>query len=326
MTKPKYICTIGPSTSSKDIIKKMYEHGMSHIRFNMSYRLDYYDEVVNVVHELQNEGCNIGIICDLAGTEMRVNNTEEIKVSKGQTVIVGKNITFDQGDLSLLKQGEEIVIRDGRVILRVDKYEDGLLYTTSLTEDTINVNSNCFNKTIYDNLKFISHKDELNLLDAIRYKVDYIAVSHVRTKSNLDEIREFLRNNNSDIKLLAKVENKEAMDNLDEVIDNSDGVIIARGDLGKILPIYDLAYNQRIITEKTLSKGKYLMSATDYLFSLVDVTTPSRAEIVDLFSAYESGITNIMFTKEVSVSKDPIYLLDMANKVYESFKKYKGEK
>jgi len=324
LVRPNYICTAGPSTTSKDILKKMYEHGMSHIRFNMSYRLDYYEEIVKNVQELNNEGINIKMICDLAGTEMRVTNAEEISVKKGQTIIVGKDISFDQGDLSLLSKGEQIIIRDGRVILEVDKYENGLLYCTSLSDDVINVNGNCFNKTIYDNLNFISHKDELNLNDAIRYNVDYIAVSHVRTAKSLDEINDYLKNKNSKIKLISKIENKQAMENLDEIIEKSDGIMIARGDLGKILPISDLGYNQKIITEKTLNAGKYLMSATDYLFSLIEPTTPTRAEVIDLFTAYEDGIRNIMFTKEVSLSKDPIYLLDMATDIYNSYLKYKN--
>ena len=323
---PKYICTAGPSTTSKDILKKMYEHGMSHIRFNMSYRLDYYEDIVKNVHELNDEGCKIGIICDLAGTEMRTTNTEEIKVHKGQKIVIGKDFSFDQGDLSLLKVGEQIYIRDGRVVLTVEKFEDGLLYCNCESDDVINVNGNTFNKTIYDNLKFISNKDELNLQDAIRYKADYIAVSHVRTAKNLDEINDYLKERNSSIRLISKIESPQSVENLDEIIDKSDGIMIARGDLGKILPIEDLGYNQKIITEKTLKAGKYLMSATDYLFSLIEPTTPTRAEIVDLFTAYEDGIRNIMFTKEISLSKDPIFLLDMATKVFNSYLKYEKER
>lgn len=323
---PKYICTAGPSTTSKEIIKEMYEHGVSHMRLNMSYRLDYYEDVVRNVHELNQEGCNIGLICDLAGTEMRTTNTEEIKVHKGQKIVVGRDFSFDQGDLSLLKEGEQIFIRDGKVILTVEKYEDGLLYCTCESDDTININSNTFNRTIYNHLKFISPKDELNLQDAIRYHADYIAVSHVRSTKSLEEINEYLSARNSSIKLIAKIENPQGVENLDEILEKCDGIMIARGDLGKILPIEDLGYNQKIITEKTLKAGKYLMSATDYLFSLIEPTIPTRAEVIDLFTAYEDGIRNIMFTKEISLSKDPIYLLDMATKIFNSYLKYEREK
>ena len=126
--------------------------------------------------------------------------------------------------------------------------------------------------------------------------------------------------------MISKIESPQSVENLDEIIEKSDGIMIARGDLGKILPIEDLAYNQKIITEKNLKVGKYLMSATDYLFSLIEPTTPTRAEIVDLFTAYEDGIRNIMFTKEISLSKDPIFLLDMATKVFNSYMKYEKER
>lgn len=320
----RYICTAGPSTMKKEVLRQMYEHGMSHIRFNMSYRLDYYDEIVDNVRELNSEGCNIGIICDLAGTEMRTTNISEIKVSLGQELIIGKDFCLDQGDLSLLKPGEKIIIRDGKVILSVNRYDNGLLYCTSLSSDVINENGNCFNATLYDNLNFISHKDELNIEDAIRYDADYIAVSHVRTAKNIEEIKSHLNNKNNKIKLISKIENKEGIDNLDDIIEVSDGIMIARGDLGKILPIEDLGYNQKIITKKTLEAGKFLISATDYLFSLIEPTTPTRAEVIDLFTAYDDGIRNIMFTKEISLSKNPIYLLDMATNIFNSYKKYKN--
>ena len=323
---PKFICTVGPSTISKDILKKMYDNGMSHIRFNMSYRLDYYDEVVKNVHDLNNEfNINIGIICDLAGTEMRVITEKEIAVKKGQQIIIGKDFLLDQGNLALLTSGEKIVIKDGKVILCVDKYEDGLLYCTSESDDIITINANCFNKTLYDNLAFVSYKDKLNLDDAIRYDVDYIAVSHVRRKENLMEIESYLKDKGKKIKLLSKIENKEGLNNIDEIIEYSDGIMIPRGCLGKILPIEELGYNQKLITKKTLAANKYLVSATDYLFSLIEPTTPTRAEVIDLFTAYDDGIRNIMFTKEISLSKDPIYLLNMANGIFESYKKYEEE-
>lgn len=323
---PKFICTIGPSTMSKEMIKKMYDAGMSHIRFNMSYRLDYYDDVVNKVKELNEEfGINIGIICDLAGTEMRVEIDEELEVKKGQQIIIGKDIKLDQGDLSLLNQGDEIIIKDGKVVLKVDKYEDGLLYCTSQSDSVINVNGNCFNKTLYENLPFISNKDKLNLEDAIRYGVDYIAVSHVRSKESLIEIENYLKERNANIKLMSKIENGLALKNLDEIIEYSDGIMIPRGCLGKIVPIEEIGYNQKLITKKTLEAGKFLLSATDYLFSLIEPTTPTRAEVIDLFTAYSDGIRNIMFTKEISLSKDPIYLLNMATNIFKSYVRYEEE-
>ena len=325
--KPMFICTIGKNNNRKDIIQKMYNHGMRYIRFNMSYRLDYYDDVVKYVHELNDElGINIGIICDLAGTEMRVITDKEIEVHNEQQVIIGDDIKLDQGNLSLLKKGEQILIKDGKIILEVEKYENGKLYCKSLSNNVITVNANCYNKTLYDNLPFISEKDEINLIDAIRYKADFVAVSHVRNKQNINEVKKYLLKRQVNTKIMSKIENLQAIENLDEIIDSSDSIMIARGDLGKILPFTDIAYNQKLITKKVLKAGKMLVSATDYLFSLLTPTIPSRAEIVDLFTAYEDGINTIMFTKEIAHTTAPEYLLDVANKVYESYKKYVGGK
>ena len=130
---------------------------------------------------------------------------------------------------------------------------------------------------------------------------------------------------NSHLKLMSKIENLEAVQNLDEVIKYSDAIMIARGDLGKILPFSKIAYYQKIITKKTLLSKKMLVSATDYLFSLVNFTIPTRAEVVDLFTAFLDGIDSIMFTKEVAHSENPVYLLQVANEIYKSYLEYKNE-
>lgn len=321
--RAKFICTIGKCNNTKEKLKEMYDHGMKFARFNMSYRLDYYDNIVNSIKELNKEyGVNIGLICDLAGTEMRILIEKEMPVVEGQEIVIGKDIKLDQGDLSLLSKGDEIIIKDGKIVLEVVKFKDELLYCVSKSNDILTVNANCYNKKLYDNLNFISEKDELNLNDAIKYNADYVAVSHVRNSNNINEIKEYLNNRNSKIKIMSKIENGEALENIDDIIANSDAIMIARGDLGKILPFTDIALNQKIITKKVLHAKKMLVSATDYLFSLENPTIPSRAEIVDLFTAYNDGIKYIMFTKEIAHSTDPAYLLDIATKVYNSYEKY----
>lgn len=323
INEPIFICTIGRCNNSKQKIREMFEHGMRYIRFNMSYRLNYYDDVVKYIQELNEElDVHIGLICDLAGTEMRVITNEELFIKEGEKIIVGKDIKLDQGDLSLLKEGDKIIILDGKIILEVEKFENELLYCKSKSNGIIPKNANCYNPKLYNSLNFISDKDILNLNDAIKYKADYIAVSHVRNEKNLKEIEDYLIKQNANIKLMSKIENSEAMKNIDSIINKSDAIMIARGDLGKILPFTEIALNQKIITEKTIKAGKVLVSATDYLFSLIEPTIPSRAEIVDLFTAYNDGIRYIMFTKEIAHSKNQAYLLDVANKVYESYKKY----
>lgn len=310
--------------TSIDELKEFYDYGLTTIRLNMSYRLDYYNDAVNVIRKTNEKyGINIKLICDLAGKEMRVTNDTSLELKMGDKVVIGKDIFFDQGDLSLLEQNDVILINDGETILSVDEYSNRYLYCTSKTDSIIKPNANAFNEKIYKNLPFISDKDKLNLDDAIRYKADYIAVSHVGSKEDLAEIREYLANNNVDIKLISKIENEDSIKNLDEIIINSDGIMIARGDLGKILPIYDLGYYQKLITEKTLASNKYLITATDYLTSLKDNLTPSRADVIDLFTAYNDGIRNIMFSKELVLSIDKINFLEFANNIYKSYLKYK---
>lgn len=320
-----FIGSIDKNTSCEEL-KQWYDYGLTSIRLNMSYRLDYYNNAVEVVKETNKKyGINIKLICDLAGKEMRVTNSKPLSIQSGQQIVVGKDLTFDQGDFSLLEPKEQILVNDGETILTVDKYDDGLLYCTSDSDGIIYPNANAYNEKIYNNLPFISEKDKLNLNDAIKYKADFIAVSHVCCKEDLDEIKKYLKENNADIKLISKIENAEGMQNIDEIIKDSDGIMIARGDLGKILPICDLGYNQKIITGKTLKAGKYLISATDYLASLKNNKIPTRAEVIDLFTAYNDDIKCIMFSKELVLSIDKINFLKTANDIYQSYLKYKNQ-
>lgn len=306
-----------------DELKKLYDYGLTTIRLNMSYRFEYYNNAVSVIRNTnQKYGTNIKLICDLAGKEMRVTNDKSLELKIGDKIIVGKDLCFDQGDLSLLEQDDIILINDGETVLEVEKNYDGYLYCVTKTDSVISPNANVYNEKIYSKLPFISEKDKLNLNDAIRYKADFIAVSHVGCKKDLDEIKEYLKCNNADIKLISKIESKEAIKNLDEIILNSDGIMIARGCLGKILPIYELGYYQKLITEKTLQNNKYLITATDYLTSLKNNLSPSRADVIDLFTAYNDGIKNIMFSKELVLSIDKINFLKIANNIYDSYLKY----
>lgn len=317
-----FIGSIDDITSIDDL-KELYDYGLTTIRLNMSYRFEYYNNVVSDIRNAnQKHGINIKLICDLAGKEMRVTNDKSLELKTGDKIIVGKDLCFDQGDLSLLEQNDIILINDGETVLEVEKFHDDYLYCVSKNDSVISPNANVYNEKIYSKLPFISEKDKLNLNDAIRYKADFIAVSHVESKKDLEEIRKHLKINNANIKLISKIENREAIQNLDEIILNSDGIMIARGCLGKILPIYELGYYQKLITEKTLQNNKFLIAATDYLTSLKNNLSPSRADVIDLFTAYNDGIKNIMFSKELVLSIDKINFLKIANSIYESYLKY----
>lgn len=316
----QFIGSIDKITTTEELYE-LYKLGLTCIRLNMSYRLNYYEKAVSTIRETNKKyGINIKLMCDLAGKEMRVINSEPIKIKLDQEIIIGKDLIFDQGDLSLLSKNDELLINDGETILVIDKYIDGLLYCKSKTESIVYPNANAYNSKIYSKLPFVSDKDKLNINDTIKYEADYIAISHVGSKKDIDEIKEYLNKNN--IKIISKIENDEGIKNIDEIIENSDGIMIARGDLGKILPIHDLGYYQKIITKKTLKANKYLISATDYLKSLKDNLVPTRAEVIDLFSAYNDGIKNIMFSKELLLSIDKINFLNTANNIYKSYQKY----
>ena len=183
---------------------------------------------------------------------MRVVTSKPLTVKKGDIVYAGKDFKVDQGDLSLLGIGEQLVLNDGELILTVLSVKSNILKCKCNNNATIKENMVCYNKTIYDTLDFVSKKDSLNILDAIKYNAHYIAISHVRNKDNIEFVKKYIKKINKDynFKIISKIENEEAIKNLDEILEKSDGIMIARGDLGRTLPIEKLAEYQKIISNK----------------------------------------------------------------------------
>ncbi len=321
--KINYVCTVGPSTKDIKVLRKLNKLGMNMVRFNMSFDIPDLKNIMNSINKInQKKNINIKTIFDLAGTETRIIATQDIVFHKDDIIVIGQDFKIDQGDLSVLKVGDDLYIRDGELVIKVVKIENGLIYCQASGDGSIRNNNKLYNEKLYRNLPFISKKDERNIQQALESKADYIAISHTRDKKDIDQIKAAIDYENSNIKVISKIENLEATKNLDEIIAQSDGVMIARGDLGKILPDEELGYYQKVITEKALAAGKILMTATGYLLSMVDSPEPTRAEVIDLFSAFEDGIRNIVFTSEVVIAKDPIRTLKSANGIYKSYKKY----
>lgn len=321
--KINYVCTIGPSTKSIKVLRKLNKLGMNMVRFNMSFDTPDLANIVNGINKLnQKRNVNIKTVFDLAGTETRIIAKQDIVFRKDDIIVIGQDFTIDQGDLRVLDIGDDIYIRDGELVIKVVKNENDLVYCQAMSDGSIRNNNKLYNAKLYRNLPFISQKDKRNIQLALANKADYIAISHTRNKQDIDQIKSAINYPHSNIKIISKIENLEATKNLDEIIAESDVIMIARGDLGKILPDEELGYYQKVITEKTLATDKILMTATGYLLSMVDSYEPTRAEVIDLFSAFADNIRNIVFTSEVVIAKDPVNTLKTANKIYKSFKKY----
>ncbi|MCJ7508688.1 MAG: pyruvate kinase [candidate division Zixibacteria bacterium] len=343
MNKTKIICTLGPASADYVTLKKMMLAGMNVARLNFSHGSHKeHQKRINLVRELNRKYERpIKIMQDLEGYRIRVGRFKGIKpieLKKRQTVLLtnksyvdGKGvIPFDyQGSLHDIGIGTFIYIDDGNIALRVKNrtrdYIKAEVVIPGILAERKGIN-------IPDmNLKFkdLTEKDKRNLQFGVRNKVDFIAQSFVRNKKDMVNIREFIGKSDFKCQLIAKIENKQGIDNIDEILDVSDGVMVARGDMGVSLPIYEVPVLQKMIIHKCNQYEKIVITATQMLESMTEHIRPTRAEVSDVANAVLDGSDYVMLSGETAIGKHPVETVKMMSQIIkftERFQKgYKKE-
>ena len=333
MAKTKIICTLGPASSSETVIRKMMIAGMDVARLNFSHgthsEMIHLIEIIRVLNHKYKR--HIKILGDLQGHRIRVGKlTTPILLKKKQIVwltqenIIGKDeiIPFDyKGPLSNIKKGYQIFIDDGNIALEVIGKTKNRLKTKviigGLLKEYKGIN------IPEAKLKFgeISEKDKEDISFCEKYSIEYIAQSFVRTKKDILEVKRLL-NPNSKCKIIAKIENREGIKNIDEIIEVSDGIMIARGDMGVSIPIYEIPIIQKIIIKKCNNMGKFVITATQMLESMVENVRPTRAEVTDVANAIIDGTDFVMLSAETAVGKYPVEAVIMMNNIIKFTEKY----
>lgn len=320
MKKTKIIATIGPSSDSKEVLREIIKGGVNIIRLNMSHG-DYDEQLgkINKVRELNEElGESVGFLLDTKGPEVRTGLFKEKKVTleKGKQV----TITMDEveGDASKftvtykglakdVKAGDIILLDDGYVAVKVVS-TDGKdilcdILNTGVMKDRRGVNV----PGVTLNFEFLSDKDKSDILWACENNLDYIAASFIRNANDLKEIRDLVNTtNNKTIQILPKIECQEGVDNFDEILVDSDGIMVARGDLGVEVPAEDVPIIQKEIIKKCNDSGKFVVTATQMLESMQDNPRPTRAEVSDVFNAVMDGTDAVMLSGESANGDYPI--------------------
>lgn len=320
MKKTKIICTIGPATESPEMLKKLVDTGMNIVRLNFSHG-DYEEHGNRIanIHKLNADtGANVAILLDTKGPEIRLGD------------LVNGSETYEKGDIVTLVRekiqgtherihvqtpevfddvqvGGTFLIDDGKMRLTILEKKDGELVCRIENPGVLKSRKGCNIPNVKLSMPFVSEKDENDIRFGCHMKVDYIAASFTRRKEDVLAIRKILKEENcEDIQIISKIENQEGYDNLDEILEVSDGIMVARGDLGVDVSFEKVPIYQKQMIARANAFGKPVVTATHMLESMQQNPRPTRAEASDVANAVLDGTDGIMLSGESAVGMYPI--------------------
>ena len=329
MRKTKIVCTLGPATNNPETLGKMVEAGMDVARINFSHGVyEEHEKTIELFKTVTKKiGRPVALLLDTKGPEIRVSTFQDGYVD----LVEGEEVVFTARDIeSTAKEiaisykglpndvvpGDRILIDDGLIccrVLRTTK-ED----ITCVIENGGRV-SNRKSINVPDvsiKMPYISPKDEEDLKFGIAHDVDFVAASFTRTASDLLEVRKILDDNGGNqIRIIAKIENREGVDNIDEIISVSDGIMVARGDMGVEIPLEELPSIQKMLIKKCFMAGKVAITATQLLDSMIRNPRPTRAETTDVANAVYDGTSALMLSGETAIGKYPVEAVETMSKI-----------
>ncbi len=326
--RTKIVCTIGPASNTAATIERLVRAGMDCARLNFSHGTpDEHFEVIEKVRKAsQVTGRRVAVMQDLPGPKLRVGKLRggSMQIAKGSTVFLttkpasGGISTIPIRSKNLpryVKVDGTIFLSDGSIKLKIlDTTETDIrcrceIGGTLLSGKGVNI------PDLKHGLKTFTERDRRYLALGLEHGVDLVAVSFVRTASDIEEVREFIRKKRSEPMIVAKIEKKEAVDNMDRIIEATDAVMVARGDMGVENPIEEVPELQKSIISKCRSKGVPVITATQMLESMVDNASPTRAEVTDVANAILDGTDAVMLSEETAVGKYPVECVEVLNRV-----------
>lgn len=327
MVKTKIICTIGPASDKVTVLRNMIIAGMDVARLNFSHGSHtQHSQRINLIRQLNRKyRRHMKILQDLEGFRIRVGkfkNTIELKkrqkISLTNSDMLGELniIPFDyKGDLKDIKTGSFIYIDDGNIALLVKSRAENIINAQVVIPGILKEHKGI--NIPGANLKFngLTDKDKIDIQFGIDNKVDYIAQSFVRNKNDIIKIRALVKNTLPDCQIIAKIENRQGIKNIDEIIAASDGIMIARGDMGVSIPIYEVPIVQKRIIKKCNQAGKFVITATQMLESMVENIRPTRAEVTDVANAILDGSDFVMLSAETAAGAHPVESVKMMNQI-----------
>lgn len=326
MKKTKIICTMGPKTEDRDVLVQLVKGGMDVARFNFSHG-DYEEQKrrMDMLKSVREElGIPVAMLLDTKGPEIRtglLENGENVVIEEGSTFMFttkeimgtkdGVSVTYDQLPQDV-RTGGRILVDDGLLEFEIMEIDGEDIVCRTVSGGVLGQRKGVNVPNVHVNLPAITQKDKQDILFGIEQGVDFIAASFIRSGDAILEIKELLRENGAEkIPVIAKIENAEGLDNADEIIEYSDGVMVARGDLGVEIPAELVPHIQKQLIRKCNEKYKPVITATQMLDSMIRNPRPTRAEVTDVANAIYDGTDVIMLSGETAAGKHPVEALKM---------------
>lgn len=329
LKKTKIVCTMGPSTEKQEIIENLLNSGMNVARFNFSHgdHAEHGNRINLVKAAGKATGKTVSLMLDTKGPEMRLGKFAAGKVQ----LVAGKKLilTADQdfvgdetkvavshkGLCTEVKPGDTILLSDGLVSLTVEEIQGTDIVTTIMNSGIMGTLKRVAAPGVSVNLPPLSDRDVKDVIFGISQDMDFIAASFVQRAADVHAIRKVITDNNGKMEIISKIENMEGVDNIDEIIEASDGIMVARGDLGVEIPAEDVPLIQKMIINKCNAAGKPVIVATQMLESMINNPRPTRAEASDVANAIMDGTDAIMLSGETASGDYPEEAVKTMNKI-----------
>lgn len=329
MKKTKIVCTIGPSSDSYEVLKALVNEGMNVARLNFSHGTHpEHKKRIDTIKKLRDDLDEpIAIMLDTKGPEIRIKTFKDgmIRIEQGQDfTLTSEDVEGDETRVSVtykdiakdLKADDRVLIDDGLVEFTVISVDEKNVYMKAVNSGELSDRKGVNLPSVKVNLPTLTEKDIEDLIFGIENDVDFIAASFIRSAKDVLEIRKILESNGGDaIKIISKIENLEGVQNIDEIIDVSDGIMVARGDMGVELDEEDIPLVQKDIIRKCNLKGKFVITATQMLDSMIRNPRPTRAEVTDVANAILDGSSAIMLSGETAAGNYPVKSCEMMRKI-----------
>ena len=329
MKKTKIVCTIGPSSDSYEVLNALVNQGMNVARLNFSHGTHpEHKKRIDTIKKLRDDIDEpIAIMLDTKGPEIRIKTFKDgmIRIEQGQDfTLTSEDVEGDETKVSVtykditkdLKADDRVLIDDGLVEFTVISVDEKNVYMKAVNSGELSDRKGVNLPSVKVNLPTLTEKDIEDLIFGIKNDVDFIAASFIRSAKDVLEIRKILESNGGDdIKIISKIENLEGVQNIDEIIDVSDGIMVARGDMGVELDEEDIPLVQKDIIRKCNLKGKFVITATQMLDSMIRNPRPTRAEVTDVANAILDGSSAIMLSGETAAGNYPVKSCEMMRKI-----------
>lgn len=325
MKKTKLICTIGPASEDRALLKQLMETGMDGARLNFSHgNHEEQKEKMDLVKELRNElDLPIPIILDTKGPEIRTGDFQNGKVmlKEGSDFLVTTEDVLGTDKMCTItykklpkdvKIGDKILIDDGLIELTVKNVEGNEISTVVNNGGMVGSKKGINVPGVHVDLLSITESDKRDILFGISQDVDFVAASFIRSGADAAYLRKFLNENGGEqVGIISKIENKEGIDNIDDILIESDGIMVARGDMGVEIPAEDVPLIQKSIIKKCNREGRFVITATQMLDSMIRNPRPTRAEVADVANAILDGSDAVMLSGETASGKYPLEAVEM---------------